>query len=100
VPRVVLESTGRVLEAPYNANLRELMLRDDARLYYGAAVLFNCRGRARCGTCAVMVVDGAEALSPKTPAEKLRLGDARPEIRLACQTNVRGDCRIHPGVKK
>lgn len=100
MPRVVIESTGRTLDVPFNATLRDAMLRSEARLYYGLDALTNCGGAARCGTCAVLVVAGGEALSPRTPAETRRLEGVRPEIRLACQAAVRGDCRVHPAVKR
>ena len=49
-----------------------------------------CGGNARCSTCRVRILEGAEACSPRTEAEieiasRLRLPD---EIRLACQTEV------------
>ncbi len=100
MPHVRIESTGRTLEVPDNANLREAMLRAGARLYDGFDVLRNCGGRARCGTCAITVIEGVEQLSPRTPFEKERLPDAVPGLRLACQANVRGDCRIDPTIKK
>jgi adenylate cyclase len=55
-----------------------------------------CGGNARCSTCRVLVQHGMENLSPRNSAEQLLaarkgLGD---NIRLACQTRARGDCRL------
>jgi ferredoxin len=99
MPLVTIETTGRTLAVPDNANLREAMLREHVRLYYGTAALFNCGGEAKCRTCAVKVLDGEENLSPRTPFEKAALPAPPPGIRLACQANVRGDCRVDPSVK-
>ncbi len=75
---------------PDNANLREVCLREGAKLYFGLALFMNCRGRARCGTCRVRVQEGQENLSIPSPFERKRLPDAPPDLRLACQANVRG----------
>ena len=55
-----------------------------------------CGGMARCSTCRVLVLDGAEMCGPRTPpeeklAEQLHFGD---NVRLACQTTVHGDLSI------
>lgn len=92
--RVVLGDTGRVHEVPDNANLRELFLRERVPLYRGFARVLNCEGKARCGTCRIRVEEGAENLSRPTPFERERLPDAPPDVRLACQANVRGDVGI------
>jgi ferredoxin len=99
VPRLRVESTGRTLEVPVNANLREALLREDEPLYRGLRVLFNCGGKARCTSCAVLVTSGGENLSPRTPLEAIRVPSPPPGMRLACQANVRGDCAVDPRVK-
>jgi ferredoxin len=99
VPRVRVEPSGRTFEVPVNANLREALLREEEPLYRGLRALFNCGGKARCGTCAVKVVEGGEHLSPRTPIEAIRAPDPPPGMRLACQVNVRGDCAVDPREK-
>lgn len=56
----------------------------------------RCGGHARCGTCLVTVVEGAEHLSEKGAAESrvLLALKAQPDQRLACQTWARGDVRV------
>ena len=55
-----------------------------------------CGGRARCSTCRIRVLDGADHLSPQTKSEKKmaqRL-DFPEDLRLACQTTTDGSVRI------
>jgi ferredoxin len=99
VPRVRVEPSGRTFEVPPNANLREALLREEEPLYRGLRVLFNCGGKARCASCAVLVTAGEENLSPRTPLEVIRVPSPAPHMRLACQANVRGDCAVDPRVK-
>ncbi len=58
--------------------------------------IHECGGKARCSTCRVLVLEGAESLGPRTPEEAQLIaakgfGD---EIRLACQATVHGDIKI------
>jgi len=55
-----------------------------------------CGGQALCSTCRIYVTEGAENLHPRTTAEEklsAQLG-LLPEVRLACQTKVKGDIKI------
>ncbi|MFL6214675.1 MAG: adenylate/guanylate cyclase domain-containing protein [Blastocatellia bacterium] len=55
-----------------------------------------CGGNARCSTCRVQVIEGLDCCAPRTERE-LELA-ARlhfsSEIRLACQTTIRGDVKL------
>ena len=84
----------REVMVPDNANLREICMREQAQLYFGLAQLRNCRGGARCGTCRIRVLEGAENLSVPSPPERERMGESAGDIRLACQANVRGPITI------
>jgi class 3 adenylate cyclase/hemoglobin-like flavoprotein len=68
----------------------------DVALQAGIPHFHECGGRARCSTCRVRIVSGAESLPPRT-AEEARLA-ARfgfsDDIRLACQVKVRGDVAV------
>jgi ferredoxin len=61
----------------------------------GASLLFGCRS-GNCGKCRVRVKHGAENLSEVGEREFsfLKLIDAKPNERLACQVRVNGDCAI------
>ncbi|MAG57812.1 MAG: iron ABC transporter substrate-binding protein [Planctomycetes bacterium] len=93
---VTFEDLDRGVEVPDNANLREVCLREDVPLYRGLARLTNCSGRAKCGTCRVTVIEGADALSVKTPLER-RHAVPGDDVRLACQANVRGPVTVRRG---
>jgi adenylate cyclase len=72
----------------------EALLR--AALRAGIPFAHACGGNAICSTCRVVVVEGADGCSPRTPkertvADRLRFG---PELRLACQMRVTGDVTV------
>jgi ferredoxin len=62
---------------------------------YKTGIDFDCRA-SDCGICAIKIISGAEALSPKTAAEEdfLKAMKADPDERLACQTRFLGDVEI------
>lgn len=52
-----------------------------------------CGGHGRCSTCRVLITDGLKHCAPRTEAES-SVGETLgfpPEIRLACQTSVKGE---------
>jgi len=68
-----------------------------------------CGGKATCTACHMLVLDGAEHLSPPARRESERLEmlgrivDSRGPWRLACQTSISGDVEVEkagvrPGV--
>ncbi len=68
----------------------------DAALRCGIPHTHVCGGAARCSTCRVRIVGDLRGCAPRTAAEermatKLHFG---PEIRLACQTTLRGDVQV------
>ena len=68
----------------------------DMSLKHGIPHMHVCGGRARCSTCRVAVVEHEEHLLPRNEAEAdlaARKG-LDPNIRLACQTRVRGDVAL------
>ena len=62
----------------------------------GVDISSYCGGQCSCGTCRVVVEQGAEGLTRRTPNEAMVLGDAqvRGGERLACQARVVGDVRV------
>ena len=68
---------------------------------HGVPIDTVCGGRAQCGRDLIRVRSGAEFLSPRRELESRRLAalalegePSGPDIRLACQTYVRGDVVI------
>ena len=97
MPKVSIEGLDRTIVVPAGANLREALLDAGVTLYPFVNAVFNCRGEGllgmRCGSCRVKVLEGEGNLSPRTTAEVKELSK-RPDLRLACQVVVRGDCRV------
>ncbi len=90
MPRLTLLPEDRILEVAAGETVLE------AALSTGVPLTHACGGQAKCTTCRVLVLAGAEALGPRTAAERemaerRRLGD---EVRLACQTTVLGDAAV------
>jgi adenylate cyclase len=67
-----------------------------ASLRAGIPHAHACGGNARCSTCRVSVESGLEHCAPQSERERVlaeRLHFS-PEVRLACQTTVRGDVSV------
>ena len=91
----------RVLGSPevYQTNLVTSIL--NVLLKNRFPIQTYCGGRALCGRDLIRVKSGAEFLSPARESEKKRLAalagegePSGPDMRLACQTYVRGDVVI------
>lgn len=65
---------------------------------HGVPMLASCGGFAGCNSCRVLVVDGADGLSPQVPEEDAFLD--LPGHRLGCQAHVLGDVHLQldPGI--
>lgn len=94
MPRITIQNEARTVDVPLNANLRKALLEAKAPLYGAFTKLFNCRGGGRCGTCNVIIIEGAENLSPRTAAEHKKLQTYDVTRRLACQATIIGDADI------
>lgn len=98
MPTIEFEGAGlagdKTAEAPNGGDLVDIC---DEVL---APVAFSCRS-ASCGTCHIVVLEGAELFDPPDEAEAdlLDLLDGPPHSRLACQARVRpgaGLIRVRP----
>ncbi|CAJ1967446.1 unnamed protein product [Cylindrotheca closterium] len=83
--------------------LRRALLRRGVSPHNGRARLINCRGLGTCGTCAVEIEGNDDAIVPaeRNTKERLRLNfpphgspDQSPNLRLACQVQVKDDIVI------
>lgn len=65
-------------------------------LKHGIPHVHACGGHARCSTCRVIVLEGLDNVLPRNAAEQALAGRKgfEPNIRLACQTRVKGPVRI------
>jgi 2Fe-2S ferredoxin len=103
MPKITFVNDKKDIEVPAGANLRQEAMKAGVQIYggpFGIDKYLNCRGLGLCGTCRVLVKKGAENLSAKGLKERLKLGTMmssvghEDEMRLACQTQVNGDCSI------
>jgi len=62
----------------------------DAALSSGIPLYHTCGGNASCSTCRIVVIKGAENLSPVEEAEAQVLDsfDLKPPFRLGCQAAI------------
>lgn len=87
MPHVSWPADRRRVECPADATLLE------CSLSAGLPLAHACGGSAKCSTCRVFVVAGADQLSDPTPEERAMAARLQfPDgVRLACQARVRGD---------
>ncbi|MFN7974123.1 MAG: 2Fe-2S iron-sulfur cluster-binding protein [Acidobacteriota bacterium] len=93
MPKVLFKNEEVELEVPEGTNLRTLARQHKIELYPYLARFANCRGFGMCGTCRVRVAP-ADAVTQKTAKEEGAIPGRDDSWRLACQTFVRGDCRV------
>src|SRR5262245_37800633 len=100
MPKVTIANEKRDIEVPAGDNLRQAVRAAGLQVHPGINRVLNCRRLGMCGTCRVLVKKGMENLSPKSWWERFRLGVSlasighENEMRLSCQTTVKGDCTI------
>jgi len=105
MPKItILNEQKKEIEVPAGTNLRIALREAGVQVYKGIDKYLNCRGLGLCGTCAVLVKEGADHLGKKTLREKFNfmfhpkssfavIGH-EDEMRLSCQCSVEGDVAI------
>lgn len=68
----------------------------DAAAQLGLPVASSCSAEATCGKCNMIVLNGAENLSPQTDAERHLLTKENKPVtdRISCLAKVEGDCVV------
>lgn len=94
----------KTVEVEAGTNLRKAAMQNGIPVYKGVDQLLNCRGMGLCGTCKVLVKQGADNVNPKTAVEKFNFNfhplsmlasiGNEDEMRLSCQVAVNGDCTV------
>jgi ferredoxin len=121
MPLVKFTKEKKEIEVPVGANLRAEAIKAGINLNQGLNGIgssmnriFNCKGLGMCGTCRVLVKDGAENTNKLTMREWLKFKTLVPtpipdpiptlayighedEMRLACCTTVHGDITVESG---
>jgi ferredoxin len=95
MPSIRIHGTPDVFECNLTTSVLNVLLRNRFPIHT------LCGGRASCGRDLIRIHDGAQFFSPRREMEILRLAslarDGEPsgdDIRLACQSYVRGDVVI------
>jgi ferredoxin len=104
MPKVVFVNEKKEIEVKEGTNLRQAATAAGISVYKGLDRYLNCLGFGLCGTCRVLVKKGMENLSAPTRRERFNLSlhpltmlariGHEDEMRLACQTEINGDCTI------
>eukprot|EP01039_Chlorochromonas_danica_P008361 gene8363-9215_t len=94
IVQVVYPDKSKItLNAYKGQNLRHLLLDAKLDLYNSRGKYTNCAGGGTCGTCAVEVF-GTDYWMERADFEMWRLRKYSPDARLACATQVEGDCTV------
>lgn len=90
MPRIDVLPEGITLDADPGESILQALLRQ------GVHQAHICGGRGRCSTCRVLIQEGLEHCSPRSPREQRLAARLHfpPNIRLACQTHVHGPVRL------
>jgi ferredoxin len=94
VPKLTIQNEGRTIEVEANANIRDAIKKAGGHMHGGLSSIFNCRGHGLCGTCEVLVIEGADNLTERTPKEFKKIHTNDRCRRLACQTSIIGDAHV------
>ncbi|MFH1950211.1 MAG: adenylate/guanylate cyclase domain-containing protein [Pseudomonadota bacterium] len=88
--RIFSQTDNKTVFASPDSTILEATL--DAKINH----MYVCGGNARCSTCRVYIMDGSNNCQPRNEKEQQlaeKLGFPQ-DIRLACQTRIRGDITI------
>jgi ferredoxin len=100
MPTITFTNEKKEIQVPDGANLRKEAIRAGVQLYPGVHTIANCHGFGQCGACRVLVTKGMENCSRKGLLESARLAVSlayignESQMRLACQTKVKGDITV------
>lgn len=91
MPTITYQKTGQTFEVEAGASYLEFCQENDVPQDFGCTV-------GSCGTCRVVLVEGADQVDPATDDEKDTVEMCTDEAgaRLGCQLTVRGDITLRP----
>ena len=86
MPKIIFRNKNAVLDIAQGTSILEAALEHQVPIYH------TCGGNCSCSTCRVVVLEGAENLSPMEAeeAQVLDAFDLKPPHRLGCQSIVLG----------
>lgn len=87
MPKICFKDPARVIDVEPGTTILE------AAMDHGVPLYHTCGGNASCSTCRILVLSGAENLSPieREEADVLDAFDLKPPHRLGCQAAVTKD---------
>jgi ferredoxin len=95
LPTIRIHGRSETFEANLTTSILNVLMRG------GFPIDTVCGGKAMCGRDLIRVLSGAQFASPKREREVIRLesiaregGPSGQDLRLACQTYIRGDVEI------
>jgi ferredoxin len=92
MPIVRFERENKTVEVEEGESLRYVALDNDIPIYCHIFNLANCHGNGLCASDKVQV-SPSSAINPRTVMERFQLRK-RPDLRLACQVTIHGDCTV------
>ena len=97
IPELFFVNEDKKINIDIGVNLREAAIDSKIGVYSNIFTkLFNCRGNGICGTCTVKIE--SEDIDPPNKIEEKKLKKkllTDPNLRLACQLNVKTDLKIY-----
>ena len=86
MPKILFKNKNRTVDVEKGISVLEAALRYDVPIYH------TCGGNCSCSTCRILVLSGAENVSPMDAMEAgiLDAFDLKAPHRLGCQTLVMG----------
>ena len=95
MPRITFLRTGDVYDVAVGTSFLEFCEANNAPHDFGCTV-------GSCGTCVLMLTEGAEAIQPPTEDEQdtVDMVTDEPGARLGCQMIVNGDIALRPANDK
>lgn len=91
MPKITFQATGETAEVPAGTSYLEYCQENDAPQDFGCTV-------GSCGTCCVVIEEGAENVQPINDEERETVEMCTDEAgaRLGCMLQVNGDIRVRP----
>lgn len=114
MPKVTFVKEKVSVDVADGEDIRSVAKKNGVQLYEGPHKVVNCMGFGLCGSCNVAISKGSENCTGRTLRERFVakyltpvplfllkvLSNEDKDVRLACQTKVRGDVDVqtHPPI--
>ena len=91
MPKITIENLGVSIDVKPGQSLLNTLLYEEIPIHT------KCGGRARCGCCRVLILEGMKGTTPVNEYEKLKLPaeEIKTGWRLACQVHTLRDITLY-----